>query len=86
MFFIIINLMTPMSILFFLTAMLDNTGDKGQAVLLVSTELEEVMSLSDRIGVIYEGQIVGEMAGADASEERIGMLMAGAKEHDIAPA
>ena len=60
--------------------------DKGQAVLLVSTELEEVMSLSDRIGVIYEGQIVGEMAGADASEERIGMLMAGAKEHDIAPA
>ena len=50
-------------------------------MLLISTELEEVMSLSDRIGVIYEGQIVGEMAAENASEEKIGMLMAGAKSH-----
>ena len=56
--------------------------DKGQAVLLISTELEEVMSLSDRIGVIYEGEIVGEMDAHDASEEKIGMLMAGAKGSD----
>ena len=55
--------------------------DQGQAVLLVSTELEEVMSLSDRIGVIYEGKIAGEMAAENASEEKIGMLMAGAKGH-----
>ncbi len=57
--------------------------DEGQAVLLVSTELEEILSLSDRIGVIFEGKIMGEMDGATASVEQIGMLMAGAQ-HDPA--
>ena len=51
--------------------------DEGQAVLLVSTELEEVMSLSDRIGVIYEGEIVGEMDADGATEDALGLLMAG---------
>lgn len=56
--------------------------NSGCAVLLVSTELEEIMALSDRIGVIYEGRILGEMDREDASIERIGLLMAGMKENN----
>ena len=50
--------------------------DAGRAVLLVSLELDEVRSLADRILVIYEGRIVGELPPA-ASEEELGLLMAG---------
>jgi len=57
--------------------------DEGRAILLVSLELDEILSLSDRILVIYEGEIVGEH-GADASEEAIGMEMLGAKREDVA--
>src|SRR5207247_8998788 len=46
--------------------------DAGRAILLVSLELEEILSLSDRILVIYEGQIVGEFA-PDVSEEQLGI-------------
>jgi general nucleoside transport system ATP-binding protein len=49
---------------------------EGRAILLVSLELDEVMSLSDRLLVMYEGRIVGEH-GADASEEEIGLEMLG---------
>ena len=51
--------------------------DAGCAVLLISTELDEIFALSDRIGVIYEGEILGEMDRKDANIENIGMLMAG---------
>lgn len=50
------------------------------AVVLVSTELDEIMALSDRIGVIYEGVIIGEMDRREANLERIGLLMAGKKD------
>ena len=50
--------------------------DEGRAILLISLELEEIFSLSDRILVLYEGQIVGEHAG-DVSEELIGLEMLG---------
>lgn len=50
--------------------------DEGAAVLLVSAELDEIMSLSDRIGVLYHGRIVGETERADATRERLGLLMA----------
>ncbi|MBA2476565.1 MAG: ABC transporter ATP-binding protein [Actinobacteria bacterium] len=50
--------------------------DEGRAILLVSLELEEVLSLSDRILVIYEGRIVGEFTPA-ASEEELGIAMTG---------
>src|SRR3954464_5563397 len=50
--------------------------DAGKAVLLVSLELEEIVSLSDRILVLYEGRIVGEFP-PDVSEEEIGMAMVG---------
>lgn len=51
--------------------------DAGIAVLLISTELDEILSLSDRIAVIYEGRIIGEMAAEDADLTRIGLMMAG---------
>lgn len=52
--------------------------DAGKAVLLVSLELDEILSLSDRIAVIYEGQIVGIVDAKDATEEELGLMMAGA--------
>ena len=51
--------------------------DEGVAVLLVSTELDEILQLSDRIAVMYRGKIVDILAIKDASKERIGLLMAG---------
>ena len=53
--------------------------DAGKAVLLVSLELDEVMSLSDRILVMYEGEIVGELDPKSTTEEEMGLYMAGAK-------
>ncbi len=51
--------------------------DKGKAVLLVSLELDEVMNVSDRIAVIYEGEIVGILDAKDADENKLGLMMAG---------
>ncbi|MBX6390755.1 MAG: ABC transporter ATP-binding protein [Frankia sp.] len=53
---------------------------RGVAVLLISTELEEVMALSDRIAVISSGRVVGELAPAEADAERLGLLVGGAAE------
>ncbi|MEG0457768.1 MAG: ABC transporter ATP-binding protein, partial [Oscillospiraceae bacterium] len=51
--------------------------DEGKAILLVSSELSEIMSLSDRIIVMYKGKIVGEVDGKTATKEQLGLLMAG---------
>ncbi len=56
--------------------------DAGKAVLLVSLELDEVMNLSDRILVMYEGEIVGEFDPKTVTVEELGLYMAGAKRHD----
>ena len=53
--------------------------DAGKAVLLVSLELDEVMNLSDRILVMYEGEIVGELDPKTTSVQELGLYMAGAK-------
>ena len=53
--------------------------DNGRAVLLVSLELEEVMNVSDRILVMYEGEIVGELDPKKTTVEELGLYMAGAK-------
>ncbi len=50
--------------------------DRGAAVFLVSAELDEILSLSDRIGVLYRGRLVGEFDGATATREELGYLMA----------
>jgi simple sugar transport system ATP-binding protein len=57
--------------------------DEGRAVLLVSLELDEILSLSDRILVIYEGRIVGEY-GPDVSDEELGIAMTGGARKDAA--
>jgi len=56
---------------------------KGTAILLFSEELEEVMSLSDRIAVIYEGQIMGEVKPEETTLEQIGLMMAGQRLESI---
>jgi general nucleoside transport system ATP-binding protein len=62
----------------FLHRRLVEERDEGRAILLVSLELDEILSLSDRILVIYEGEIVGEH-GTDVSEEEIGLEMLGGR-------
>jgi simple sugar transport system ATP-binding protein len=52
--------------------------DSGCAVLLISSELDEVMQLSDRIGVMYQGEIVAKLEAERATKEHVGLLMAGA--------
>jgi len=54
--------------------------DQGTAVLLVSAELDEIMSLADRIAVMYEGQIVYIADAARTTREELGLWMAGAQE------
>ena len=56
--------------------------DEGVAVLLVSLELEEVMNLSDRILVMYEGEIVGELNPKEVTVQELGLYMAGAKRQE----
>ena len=53
--------------------------NKGKAVLLVSFELDEIMSLSDNIAVIFDGQIVNTIPGKNADENELGLMMAGGK-------
>ncbi|MBL8146233.1 MAG: ABC transporter ATP-binding protein [Anaerolineae bacterium] len=52
--------------------------ERGAAILLISEDLEEILQLSDRILVIFEGRIAGEMSAANADVQRIGALMTGA--------
>ena len=59
--------------------------DQGVAVLLVSAELDEIMSLSDRIAVMYHGQIVATLDADQATKAELGLLMAGATPHQAAP-
>ena len=58
--------------------------DAGKAVLLVSLELDEVMDVPDRILVMYEGEIVGELDPKKTTQEELGLYMAGAKRDEVA--
>ena len=57
--------------------------DEGKAVLLVSLELDEVMDVPDRILVMYEGEIVGELDPKTTTQEELGLYMAGAKRDEV---
>jgi simple sugar transport system ATP-binding protein len=57
---------------------------QGMAILLISEDLDEILGLSDRIAVIYEGRIMGVIDGADATPEQLGLLMAGVQEEPVA--
>ena len=50
---------------------------RGAGILLISTELDEIMALADRISVMYEGRIMGTVAHADADRTALGLMMAG---------
>jgi len=63
----------------FIRKTLISLRDKGKAVLLVSTDLDEIMQLSDRIAVMYEGKIVAIGKAEEFSIERLGLLMGGVK-------
>ncbi|MBW5448537.1 ATP-binding cassette domain-containing protein [Cohnella sp. CFH 77786] len=60
--------------------LLTDLREAGRSVLLISEDLEEIMQLSDRILVIYNGAIAGEFSRAEADRERIGMYMAGLRD------
>ncbi|NMC53599.1 MAG: ABC transporter ATP-binding protein [Chloroflexi bacterium] len=57
--------------------------EAGAAILLISTDLEEILSLSDRIAVLYEGQIMGILAAGDAQVHEIGEMMAGVRRQPL---
>ena len=54
--------------------------DQGQAILLVSVELDEIMGLSDRIAVMFDGKLMGERLPSETNENELGLLMAGVSE------
>ena len=56
--------------------------DSNKAVLLVSVELDEILSLSDRILVMFDGKIMGEVLAKNANERDLGLLMAGIRKED----
>jgi simple sugar transport system ATP-binding protein len=58
--------------------------DQGKAILLVSVELDEILSLADRIIVMFDGHIVGECLPAQATERRLGLMMAGVADVEAA--
>jgi simple sugar transport system ATP-binding protein len=60
--------------------------DEGHSVLLVSADLSEILALADRIYVMFDGRLIGEVAAAEADEYRLGMLMAGISETPRPPA
>lgn len=51
--------------------------DRGKAILLVSFELDEILDLSDRINVLYDGRVVGDLKPSETNENEVGLLMAG---------
>lgn len=57
--------------------------DNDKAILLLSLELDEILSLSDRVAVIYEGKIVDILDIKDANEEKLGLMMAGAESEEV---
>jgi simple sugar transport system ATP-binding protein len=59
-------------------------AESGIAVLLVSTELEEILDLSDRIVVVARGRVIGELARHEATSERLGLLLGGIADHETA--
>jgi len=63
-----------------MTRRLEAAAAAGVAVLLISTEVEEILALSHRIAVIYRGRVIGEMSRSEATPERIGLLMGGHSE------
>jgi simple sugar transport system ATP-binding protein len=58
-------------------------SESGKAVLLISEDLEELMTVADNIAVLYEGHIMGFLTCREADTEKLGMLMAGIEQNSI---
>jgi simple sugar transport system ATP-binding protein len=56
---------------------LRQAADEGVAVLVISSDVDEILELSDRVAVIFGGRILGEMKRSDVDTERLGLLMGG---------
>jgi simple sugar transport system ATP-binding protein len=70
----------------FVLRTLREQADAGKAVLLISSELDELLAISDRIGVIYNGRLLAVFPRAEADLERIGHLMLGGTDREKVPA
>ena len=57
--------------------MIDELAGQGKAILLISSELPEVLSMSDRILVMHEGKLTGEFGKEEATQEKIGLAASG---------
>ena len=62
--------------------LIDQRGSKAVAILLISEDLDEILGLADRIAVIYEGRIVGEVDAAGADRQKVGLMMAGVEDNE----
>lgn len=60
-----------------------NERDKGKAILLISFELDEILDLSDRIVVLFDGEITGELTASETDEKELGMYMSGSKRKEV---
>ncbi|WP_025899700.1 ABC transporter ATP-binding protein [Sneathiella glossodoripedis] len=67
----------------FIHKQLIHMRDQGKAILVVSVEIDEVMSLADRIAVMFDGAIVGELDASEATEQRLGLMMAGISDQEL---
>jgi simple sugar transport system ATP-binding protein len=67
-------------------SILEKVKEQGTGVLLVSADLEEILSLSDRIIVMYEGKISGTLTASEATDTKLGYLMMGGKAEEVAHA
>jgi simple sugar transport system ATP-binding protein len=67
-------------------ALLAQAADDGVGILLLSEDLEEILSLADRIAVIFEGRILGIVNRADADRNELGLLMGGDRSHQAGDA
>jgi simple sugar transport system ATP-binding protein len=63
-----------------------NQRDQGTAIMLISDDLDEVLGLSDRIAVLYEGEIMGVVERKDTNVEELGLMMAGVRQEQLAEA
>ncbi|TNE37638.1 MAG: ATP-binding cassette domain-containing protein, partial [Alphaproteobacteria bacterium] len=66
----------------FIHSRLIEMRDAGKAILVISVEIDEVLSIADRIAVMFAGEIVGEIPRSEATEKRLGLMMAGIRDKD----
>jgi simple sugar transport system ATP-binding protein len=69
----------------YIRELLEQMRDKGRAILLVSADLDEVLALSDRVAVMYEGRFMSVCAPSELTREKVGMLMGGVAEKGVLP-